>query len=56
MFDLLLMGENMSVVVVLAILFASVLTLSVVNYWARKDDEFNEMKQWEKFKHSFDKW
>lgn len=56
MFDLLLMGENMTVTAVLAFLIASVICLSALNYYVHKDDEFNEVKQWEKFKRSFDKW
>jgi len=55
MFDLLLMGENMVVTITLLTLIALTLILGVVNYWAHKDDEFSEIKDWEKFKHIFDK-
>jgi len=46
----------MSVLFVLGVLFVLTFILLVANYLVHRDDEFNEVKQWEKFKQSFDKW
>ncbi len=54
-FDL-TMGENMSVLFALGFLLVSTFILLFANYLIHRDDEFNEVKQWEKFKQSFDKW
>jgi hypothetical protein len=50
------MGENMSVLFALGFLLVSTFILLFANYLIHRDDEFNEVKQWEKFKQSFDKW
>jgi hypothetical protein len=46
----------MSVFVMLAIFFVSLITISLFNYFWHYEDEASEIKEWEKFKNSFDKW
>jgi hypothetical protein len=44
----------MSVFVMLAIFFVSLISIGLFNYFWQYEDEFSEMKEWEQFKKSFD--
>ncbi len=55
MFEEIVVRENMSVFVMLAIFFVSLVTGLLFNYFWHREDEFSEMKDWEQFKESFEK-
>jgi hypothetical protein len=55
LFEEIVVRENMSVFVMLAIFFVSLITISLFNYFWHYEDEPPEMKEWERFKNSFDK-
>lgn len=55
MFEEIVVRENMSVFVMLAIFFVSLISIGMFNYFWHREDEFSEMKEWERFKNSFDK-
>ena len=55
MFELIVVRENMSVFVMLAIFFVSLISIGLFNYFWHYEDEFSEIKEWERFKNSFDK-
>jgi hypothetical protein len=56
LFEEIVVRENMSVFVMLAIFFVSLISIGLFNHFWHYEDEFPEMKKWEKFKNSFDKW
>ena len=45
----------MSIFVMLAIFFVSLISIGLFNYFWHREDEFSEMKDWEQFKESFEK-
>jgi len=55
LFEEIVVRENMSVFVMLAIFFVSLISIGLFNYFWHYEDEFSEMKEWERFKNSFDK-
>jgi hypothetical protein len=55
LFEEIVVRENMSVFVMLAIFFVSLITISLFNYFWHYEDDSPEMKEWERFKNSFDK-
>lgn len=55
MFELIVVRENMSVFVMLAIFFVSLISIGLFNHFWNYEDEFSEIKNWERFKESFDK-
>jgi hypothetical protein len=44
----------MSVFVMLAIFFVSLISIGLFNYFWHYEEEFPELKKWEQFKKSFD--
>ena len=53
MFEEIVVRENMSVFVMLAIFFVSLISIGLFNYFWHAEDEFSEMKKWERFKNIF---
>jgi high-affinity Fe2+/Pb2+ permease len=54
LFEEIVVRENMSVFVMLAIFFVSLISIGLFNYFWHYEEEFPEMKEWERFKKSFD--
>lgn len=45
----------MSVLIMLAIFFVALLTGLLFNYFFNYEDEFSELKQWDRFRDSFNR-